>query len=225
MTASKIAATELGSFFDSSRKRVFWHSDLADIFVRYRRAWNMPRAMTSAAFIEWLLGHTKIRALKLSSGDYPAIIRYTWGNNVSPFLIALSTRRQSYFSHASAMWTHGLGGSCHELYVNHEQGEKPPNDGLLTQEGIDRAFRNQPRHTKLIYDLEGTRIAILNGKYTNRLGVEEARTPTGDIVDVTCLERTLIDVTVRPNYAGGVGEVIKAFTASRGRLSIKKLVP
>ena len=183
----------------------------------------MPRAMTSAGFIEWLLGHTKIRFLKLSSGDYPAIIRYTWGDNVSPALIALSTRRQSYFSHASALWTHGLGGSCSELYVNHEQREKPPNDGLLTQDAIDRAFKNQPRHTKLIYDLAGTKIAILNGKYTNRLGVQEASTPNGDLVEVTSLERTLIDVTVRPNYAGGVSQVIKAFAAARGRISTKKL--
>jgi hypothetical protein len=133
MTTSKIAATELNSFFDSSKKKVFWPSDLADIFVRYRRAWNMPRAMTSAAFIEWLLGHTKTRVLKLSSGDYPAIIRYTWGDNVSPALIALSTRRQSYFSHGSALWTHGLEDSVSALQndINRIEGEIEP---MLTGE-------------------------------------------------------------------------------------------
>ena len=126
-------------------------------------------------------------------------------------------------SHASALWVHGLGGSAREVYVNHEQRDKPPNDSSLTQDAIDRAFKNQPRHTRLIYQMAGTRITILNGKYTNRLAVQEANIPTGDPVEVTSLERTLIDVTVRPNYAGGVLEVIEAFAAAHGRVSITKL--
>jgi hypothetical protein len=109
------------------------------------------------------------------------------------------------------------------LYVNHEQGQKPPNDNRLTQEAIDRAFKNHPRQTKLIYLVSGTKIGVLNGKFTSQLGVETRQSPTGEAVAVTNLERTLIDATVRPHYAGGVPVVIGAFAAARGKVSIQKL--
>lgn len=41
---------------------------------------------------------------------------------------------------------------------------------------------------------------------------------------VTDLERTLIDVTLRPAYAGGVFEVPKAYALARERVSVNKLV-
>jgi predicted transcriptional regulator of viral defense system len=40
----------------------------------------------------------------------------------------------------------------------------------------------------------------------------------------TNLERTLIDITVRPVYAGGVFEVAKAFALAKDRVSINRLV-
>jgi hypothetical protein len=40
----------------------------------------------------------------------------------------------------------------------------------------------------------------------------------------TGLERTLIDITVRPAYAGGVHAVMQAFKNARGRISVGKLV-
>ena len=48
---------------------------------------------------------------------------------------------------------------------------------------------------------------MLNGMFTDRLGLEKIRFAKGELLDVTALERTLIDVTVRPNYAGGAKAV------------------
>ena len=68
---------------------------------------------------------------------------------------------------------------------------------------------------------------ILNGKNTNQLGV------IGQIfnfegleskVRVTDLERTLIDITVRPVYSGGTQTVQKAFEFAKDRVSIPKLL-
>lgn len=64
---------------------------------------------------------------------------------------------------------------------------------------------------------------ILNGKHTGRVDVETAKTPTGQEVEVTSLERTLIDITVCPAYSGGVPRVLKAYKRARGRVSISKL--
>jgi predicted transcriptional regulator of viral defense system len=43
-------------------------------------------------------------------------------------------------------------------------------------------------------------------------------------VRVTDIERTLIDVTVRPTYAGGVEHVLEAYRRARPRVSIPQLL-
>ena len=40
---------------------------------------------------------------------------------------------------------------------------------------------------------------------------------------MTNVERTLIDITVRPVYSGGVSEVLKAFTLAREHISVNRL--
>ena len=94
---------------------------------------------------------------------------------------------------------------------------------LSHKNNVNRVFKNDQRRKKLIYHYAGSKITIINGKHTNRLGVVRDVAPTGESIEVTCLERTLIDATVRPFYAGGVANVLAAFMAARGRISVKKL--
>jgi predicted transcriptional regulator of viral defense system len=47
--------------------------------------------------------------------------------------------------------------------------------------------------------------------------------PEGGRIRVTDVERTLIDVTVRPVYAGGPFEVLKAYKVARPKVSVNKL--
>ena len=69
---------------------------------------------------------------------------------------------------------------------------------------------------------------MLNGADTGHLGVvtELMTDESGTEVQarLTNLERTLIDITVRPVYAGGVFEVAKAYELAKERVSINKLV-
>ena len=46
---------------------------------------------------------------------------------------------------------------------------------------------------------------------TNALGVIEIQGSEDETLKVTGIERTLIDIAVRPVYAGGVFEVLKAY--------------
>jgi hypothetical protein len=66
--------------------------------------------------------------------------------------IAISIKKEnSFFSRASATWIHGLGDSHKHIFSNQEQSEKPKNSGQLSQETIDRAFRNQQSRSQLAY--------------------------------------------------------------------------
>src|SRR5437870_5518218 len=80
--------------------------------------------------------------------------------------------------------------------------------GVLTQESIDRAFRNQQRISNLAYTYSDFQIVVIAGKNTGQLEVGQLDGPAGEKLAVTKLERTLIDSTVRPAYAGGVFHVL-----------------
>jgi len=65
---------------------------------------------------------------------------------------------------------------------------------------------------------------LLSGKNTGRLEVGPIAADTGEPIDVTRLERTLIDVTVRPAYAGGIYQVLEAYKAAKERISVNTLI-
>lgn len=181
--------------------------------------------MTSFTFIRMLVTRTKLEKLQIRSTHYSSPVRYSWEGKASPIVVAVSLQRpQAFFSHASAMWLHGLSDESKHIFQNNEQSEKPRNPGSLVQEAIDRAFQNQQRRSKLTYKYQGTTIALLNGKHTGRIDVETVKAPTGQEVQVTSLERTLLDIAVRPAYSGGVPHVLEAYKRARGRASISKLM-
>lgn len=102
------------------------------------------------------------------------------------------------YPHLHALTAH----PSNTVYVNFEQSAKR-RSGQLSQESVDRAFANRQRRTNYIFAYRDTEIAILSGKQTGRLGVIKKQTSGGDSVDVTNIERTLVDITVRPDYSLG----------------------
>jgi len=150
MPKSKINIVLLEEYFETNSKRAFTFSDLESILLEHAQTSNLPRSMTPQPFVEMLLSTTKLQKLKLQSSDYPALLRYSWGKNASPVSVAVSVKNGAFFSHASAMWIHGLNRDHKNIFVNKEQSEKRPNSDQLSQEAIHRAFRNQqvqiPRH-------------------------------------------------------------------------------
>ena len=183
----------------------------------------MPSTIVLDEFIEFLTKNTKLKETKLESRDYTFPARYTWGE-ASPFLLALSLKKAGYLSHATAMSFHGITDQIpRTIYVNFEQSPKPQPGGL-SQESIDRAFRNRQRQTNYIFRYKNFQIAILSGKHTGRLGVVKVQGPARERLEVTNLERTLIDITVRPDYSGGVYQILKAYRSAKERASVNTLL-
>jgi len=146
-------------------------------------------------------------------------------SHASPYEIALSLKPRAYLSHGSAVLLHALNEQLPKtIYVNQEQSPKPKPSGTLSQEGIDRAFSNEQRRSNLVFSYDGWQFLVISGKDTARLGVVETHGIEGEKLDVTSVERTLIDITVRPAYAGGVYQVLEAYRSAKTRISVNTLI-
>jgi len=138
--------------------------------------------------------------------------------------VILTLRPNSYFTHLSALFLHGLSGNPdNKIYLNWEQKSKSVLSSELTQEGIKNAFSRPqriPKQGKAAID--GYDVFILNGKQTEQLGVMQIVNDQLGAVRVTDIERTLIDSTVRPEYAGGVKTVLESFKIAKQRKMISE---
>lgn len=210
--------------FDTNDVQVFTIGKLRD-FIRSNRAdWGLSSNVSRDRVIEYLRGTGKLRETDFTSAKYGVKTLYTWGH-LSDFQLALAFVPGSYFSHQTAAFFHRLRKTDPGvLYLNREQAEKDPGDPDLSQDAIDRAFKNQPRKSRYVFSFRDRELCVVSGKCTRRLEVRVMRSPTGEMVPATGLERTLIDLAVRPQYAGGVDEVVSAYRAAKGRVTIRRVV-
>jgi hypothetical protein len=152
------------------------------------------------------------------------VVLFTWGK-VDPLRLALEICKGAYVSHGTALRLHNLwfGPTDYPIHLNREQTAKPRPEGHLTQEGIDRAFSNSQRSSRNIQRWDDNAVVLVNGKNTGRFAVTSIE-HEDRIVPVSSIERTLIDVVVRPAYAGGVANVFRAFRKASNSVSVDSLV-
>ncbi len=203
-----------------TNRRVFTAGDLQRLLEELQKANTIPETISARRFTEVMQVEAGLREEEVPSvadtgekpGPYRAFRRYVIGTASSEEL-AVSLRPRSYLSHGSALHAHGITEVQKDaVYVNQEQRPKLPARGMLTQQAIDRAFSNRARESRYVFENGGTRLVLLAGKHTGNHRVIELPHDGSDIaLPVTDLPRTLVDVTVRPTYAGGPGVVLDAY--------------
>lgn len=142
----------------------------------------------------------------------------------SIYVILSGINKDVYYSHLSAMYLNNLvNEEPDKIIVNYEQSKKNFGSSSLEQGRINYAFGNKPKVSKNILELGGKEIFLINGKNTNNLGVVQKEYNNEGLINYTDIERTLIDIAVRPIYSGGVKNIIKAYSNAAGKFSIRKL--
>lgn len=227
-TRIQIARPDIIRHLDELPNKVFHHADLARILTEQRAFWRLAQETSTTAFIQFLIDSKRLSEFEFPfPSPYKKKKVYAWGQ--APFYeIVLGISPKCYFSHYSAVKIHGLTEQTPKtFYINEEQRLESWLAGKLTQATIDAAFRRPVRATRRIAATPKYRVVFLNGKNTDNLGVvEEDFTGIDEQfgrIRVTNVERTLIDITVRPVHAGGVTEVLKAFELARDQVSVNRL--
>jgi hypothetical protein len=216
-------------YFDHQTQHALNRSEISSILNSQRDVWNLGSNINVAKFTQFLIDQGRLRKFEFAfPKPYKKETRYTWGN-ATLHEVCLSLKLKGYFSHYTALSLHNLTEQLPKtLYLNVEQANSSISSGTLTQASIDSAMRRAPRMTKQIAQVGDYRVAILQGKNTGDLGVITKNLtldPKSGPAKLrfTDLERTIIDITVRPQYAGGVAEVLKAYSLARPRLSVARL--
>jgi hypothetical protein len=224
-TRLQIAKPDIVALFDSLPTHVFWPSDISKILSENQRFWRLAQSTTSAAFLKFLLDKTPMIKVDLVAVHHTSasnMSRYVW-KEASPYEIAISLKHNAYLCHATALFLHGLTDQIpSRIFVNSEQSPKA-SGGSLTQDGIHRAFSSKQRESNFVFRFGDNEAILIWGKNTGRLEVTDLDY-SGTKLAVTTLERTLIDIVVRPSYAGGVFQVLEAYRHAKTRVSIGTLI-
>ena len=215
-----IVESSIKSFFTDGEIKVFSEVELGIILEEKRTLWNLPISMTTGKFIDKLLNSNILLKKEITfDKSISKKERYIIAD-ASIFQIAISLISKSYLSHYSAAFILGLTNQIPKtIYISFEQSKKNVIRSVLQQDAIDLAFSKEQRISGAVASYEDYTFLVHNGMYANRVGIYSLNNTS-----VTNIERTLIDITVRPNYAGGISSVLDIYRKAIDKISINKLV-
>lgn len=223
ITRIAIAKPDIVKLFDEHPQKIFDLSGIQKILDENRSFWRLAKKMSYSDFINYLVEKAKLEK-QVFNFSYRPIVRYVWGK-VPLYELILSLKSNSYLTHYTAMYFHDLTEQVPKtIYVNVEQERKPRPKNALVQERIDAAFKRPTRLSNNVAKYQGLTIRMLNGMHTGNLGVIKMSGSDGEKLQITDVERTLIDITVRPEYAGGIYEVLKAYRLAKDKVSVNRLI-
>jgi predicted transcriptional regulator of viral defense system len=217
---------ELIERLSRSDQLVYSPHQLTELFRAMRERGIYSKQASYEDFLGFVLRRGHLTQIALTAPHYDETLLCFCRGQAEALDIGASLRSSAYFSHSTAAYLNGLTTTLpNALYLNLEQSAKPKSDSnQLNQESLDRAFSGNQRQSRLFYTHEKLTVTMLSGKKTGRLAVESIAASTGRSFSATNLERTLIDLTVRPAYAGGIQAVLECFRTARPRVSIEKLL-
>ena len=217
------ARPQIDAFFKNLRTGSFNLDDIKEILSENRTAWEISPSTSPKKFAEFLAQEGTLRIVELLF-PFKRFVRYA--KPACPYLeIAGSLLKNAYISHFSAVHVHDLSEQMPKtIYINTEQGKKNLSRSAMKQKNIDLAFSRPWRTSNNAARTEDYLIYWLNGMYTGNLGIIHFDYLGSHPILVTDIERTLIDITVRPVYSGGVFEVLKAYRAALSRLDMDKII-
>ncbi|WP_421893849.1 type IV toxin-antitoxin system AbiEi family antitoxin domain-containing protein [Marinoscillum sp.] len=218
-----IAKDQIKSFFTENVGRVISTNELYNIIWAHSDQWGIASSLHHEKIASQLVAKGIIKLIELehdSKGSKKLYAPYDWKDD--PLEIGAHLTRGVYFTHYTAMAIHGLTDQIPKSYFINYERPTPSVRGEVDQDIIDKNFSKPLKRSSNIYSYHDFKFYLLQGVHTGHLGVQDF----GVDFKFSCtnLERTLIDITVRPTYSGGVTEVLEAFIRARESIDINQLL-
>ncbi len=125
----QIAKPDIVRHFDRLPKKILKQSDLAAILSEQKESWRLAQRTNTQEFINYLVKNSKLKRLEFPF-PYRPELRHTWGD-VPLLEILLTLKKDSYYTHYTAMRMHGLTEQVPKtIYLNHEQPAHAQNRNL-----------------------------------------------------------------------------------------------
>ena len=215
----------IADYFHDTNTQAFTTFDLSNIFEKNRDSWKIASYRTAKHFFKYLenSGILKLKTLKhQSTGSIKTILSKS---NANYYDIALTIKKDGYLSNYTAMSIHQLTlqipKSIYISFMKSDDGRSNSSDVTLSQNSIDQAFAKPQRITSEVYksEIDNYRLFFIQKGYSEKeIGLE-----SNQGITYTDLERTLIDIALRPAYSGGVFEVLEAYVNAREVIDTNKL--
>jgi hypothetical protein len=213
------------SYLNAYGLKSFTVSRFYEIFENERVEWGIKKSYTFLEVLDHLIKDKILfQAIAIDpTGQEKIVLTH---RKRDEFTAMTALLKNSYFAYRTAMEIHQLcSGKAKLLYLNAEHTKDRGISILgneLTQESIAEAFQNRQRTNKNLWQWNRKELMLTNGKKTDRLGVicidnEHSK------YSYTDLERTLIDIVVRPLYGGGASAVLKAFKRAKSTVKLNIL--
>jgi predicted transcriptional regulator of viral defense system len=218
------AIVEITNFIKSDIRKAYTTNDIQELFESQREKWRIAQYRNYKHFITFL-SNSKILILDIqnheSHNSEKQILRK---KTCTPFDVSLIVKKDGYLCNYSAMQIHQLTLQIPKTVYVSEDKYAPyyeKNHIKLEQDSVDKAFSKPQRISKESYksEYDGFRYVYLQKKHNSRnVGIT-----TIDNLAVTDLERTLIDIAVRPAYSGGAFQILEAFNNAKEKVNINTL--
>lgn len=195
---------------------------LAEILEENREFWRLAQSMSAKTFAEALIKYAYLHRVEIQTQSR-LYVRYIW-RTASAYQVALSLKTRGFLSHYTAVTFHGLSDQIPKtIFVNEEQPPKRVDLPDLTQENIDYAYQRPERHSNNVGTFGDYTICLLQSMGAEEAGVVNYQDPITGQIRITDLERTLLDIAIKPDNAGGVYEVMEAYRRAGGHASVNRL--
>jgi hypothetical protein len=222
----KIIKKEIINEFDEKFNRgdIILFKDINDILKHNKIFSILPKATRVKDLINFLVENDILIPFKHQISKNQSTTKYAF-REIHKYKTPLKLRKNSFLSHYTAIYLHNLTENIPKnVYTNQEQSKKPSNKNYdLQQKNIDKAFSKPMRRTNHIVFFDEFNAYMLNGKNTERLGINKIEID-GEELPITDMERTLVDLSIRPGYGGGVEEILGAYINAKGQISINRLL-
>jgi predicted transcriptional regulator of viral defense system len=221
----KSAEQSIKNYLYTDNLKAYTTFDLKQIFQNKRDEWKIADYRNHYHFMKFLEEANILKNIKLKHQSTATIKQIYEEEDASLFNIALTIKKDGYLSNYTAMQIHQLTLQIPKsIYVSYSKGHSYPinhDDIELKQSSIDSAFSKAQRITSDSYksEIDNTRFYFIQKAYLEKnIGITSKNG-----YSYTDLERTLIDIVIRPAYSGGVFEVLEAFEIARDKVDLFKV--